>query len=127
MPLLRVFAGNLSFGDLLRPLFSPEPCLVPAGYAQSAGPKGSFDILNVVKAELDFEFQTLDLESSSVEELAEILSTQYLISRIVNIGPEHRLSPHAIDQALEHLQVLESIEIDPLLSWFWDPSRRISA
>ncbi len=48
----------------------------------------------------------------------------YQVRKIVNIGPGHFLVSRSNDDLiLEEVQILESIDLDPMLSWFWSSMR----
>lgn len=115
MPLLRVFAGNLSLRDVLHRIFD-ETATGPSMIMPST--RGNYDIVKL--STVAGEFQFMDVVANSQEELVQQLVEQLNVGKIVNIGPgSQALQMHQVDPIYERLQVIESIENDPMLSWFW--------
>ncbi|MFK8139097.1 MAG: hypothetical protein AB8E15_12110 [Bdellovibrionales bacterium] len=61
-----------------------------------------------------------DNEKRSLMEILEELRDEESVKRFVNLGPGKSVSGTAMqDLQTKELNILESIDIDPMLSWFW--------
>ena len=61
-----------------------------------------------------------DLKSHHIKPVIDELIKSYRVHRLISIGPGHGIS-HKDRQAFlsDGIHFLESIELDPMLSWFW--------
>lgn len=60
------------------------------------------------------------LKNMDVTKIVESLIEDHGVKKIVNIGPGGILLQHSIGElSLRDVQILESVDLDPLLSWFW--------
>ena len=68
--------------------------------------------------------------SEGKQELSKILShliEDCHVKKLINVGPGiTALEPFHGDLALKDIQIVESIDADPMLSWFWAEMRRSS-
>ena len=65
-------------------------------------------------------FNRMDVEKMDVLKIVRELIEDYDLKKIVNIGPGNSLVSRSTDDLiLEDVQILESIDLDPMLSWFW--------
>lgn len=74
-------------------------------------------------------FVRMDAEKMDIVKIVHQLIEDFGLKKIVNIGPGNSLvSRNPDDLLLEEVQVLESIDLDPMLAWFWTNLRqKISA
>lgn len=125
---LRYIAGNITLDDLLIPLFATLSSLkVESSASAMFAPqtRAAYDIVKLKNESQQSEFSFIDTSVQTSEELITYLVDENDIGRLVNIGPgEKMVSPHTIDPCYERVQVLESIETDPQLSWFWPCCQR---
>jgi hypothetical protein len=68
-------------------------------------------------------FQEVEVEGRDVQSLALQLIEELDVRRFINIGPGSLLFRSQPQFEMVDIQVLESIDLDPMLSWFW-PSLR---
>lgn len=69
----------------------------------------------------------LEIEPMAVDKIIHKLVDEEELKKVVNIGPGNLLvSRTSEDLILEQLTILESIDLDPMLSWFW-PSLKESS
>lgn len=65
-------------------------------------------------------YQRLNLESRELEKMVLDLVDKQGIKRVVTVGPGNSaFSSRTHDLASRDVQMLESIDLDPMLSWFW--------
>lgn len=113
LPLLRVFAGNTTLAEILQGLFNEGE---PRNFSTMASQtRGEFDIIR----SLNNEIQCLDIIANTLDELVTSLVEEQSVTRIVNVGPGSRIESYNIDPIYERLTVIESIEVDPFLGWFF--------
>jgi len=66
-------------------------------------------------------YETSALESEKVEEIIVELRENEAVARFINVGPCNTLVSSRSDAVIFHdVQVEEMINMDPLLTWFWD-------
>lgn len=72
----------------------------------------------------DGTFEKLELPKVDVIKIVHHLVEECGLRKIVNVGPGNTLiSRSADDMILEDVQILESIDLDPMLNWFWSGLR----
>ena len=70
------------------------------------------------------EFVRLNSEVREVERMIVDLVDQYEVNKLVMVGPGSSVSgKKVLDLTARDVQVLESIDLDPMLSWFWSNLR----
>ena len=75
--------------------------------------------------EEDDTFQSTNLEIYDLGEALEIVNERYGIEELVIIGPGDTITePISQHMVRDRMRMSESIELDPLLSWFWSDIRR---
>lgn len=71
------------------------------------------------------EFLPVEVNSMDINKVVRQLIDDEAVTRFVSIGPGSLLLSQAQqDLALMDIQILESIDLDPLLNWFWPTLRR---
>ncbi len=128
---LRYANGELSFEDLIEKseaihgkkaqtlsiLGDGIPILAGMSLTEySAFKKEADSYVSAMACEMDF----MKLAKDLVEDLG--------VERFINIGPGNVLiNRKNMDPVLEEAQVLESIDLDPMLSWFWSSLSELKA
>lgn len=57
---------------------------------------------------------------SDLKQILSLLREEYGITRFISIGPAYLLRPEDVSQfAMDEIEILDSIELDPMLGWFW--------
>ncbi len=70
-------------------------------------------------------YQYLNEEKFEIQSVLEYLHDEHQLTQLVVVGPGESISEQLEESFLrERIQVMESIEMDPLLSWFWQDIRR---
>lgn len=65
-------------------------------------------------------FEKVEEASMEIDKIIDLLVDEYEVKKFINIGPGNTLLQKSpADFSLRDVQVLESIDLDPLLSWFW--------
>jgi hypothetical protein len=73
-------------------------------------------------------FEQAQVEAESLTQLIEDLSEKYDTERLVHVGPGRAgLKIFWKEAFLRRFQFLDSIEVDPMLNWFWTPQLRVTA
>jgi hypothetical protein len=71
-------------------------------------------------AEGEPPFAKIEVDQMGVSKIVHKLVDEHMLGQIVNIGPGNLLiSRTGEDLILDQLAILESIDLDPMLSWFW--------
>ena len=72
-------------------------------------------------------YAKMEVEQMGIAKIFHRLVDEYGLERIVNIGPGNLLiSRTGEDLILDQLAVSESIDLDPMLSWFWPELKQAS-
>lgn len=72
------------------------------------------------KDEVTGEFERLKNETREVEKMIVDMIDDHGVSKLVMVGPGNSIfGKKVIDFTARDVQVLESIDLDPMLSWFW--------
>lgn len=119
--LLRCLNGEISLSELLQRRFVEDiPVQInPLMFASNT--QGNFDVIDLQTREV------VDMPATTAEGIMELLVEEHQVGRIVNLGPGYSLvRPQMVDPCHERLQLTETIEMDPQLSWFWTPQRRLT-
>lgn len=70
--------------------------------------------------ELQAPYAKIEMDQLSVTKIVHTLVDEYALGQIVNIGPGNLLVARTgEDLVLDQIAILESIDLDPMLSWFW--------
>ena len=65
-------------------------------------------------------FSVVQLESRDVERMIVDLIESHDVGRLIMVGPGHSIfGRRLLDLTARDVQILESIELDPMLTWFW--------
>lgn len=123
---LKVALGQLSFFDMIAE--SPVLGGVKLVAVPPLGAAGELPVLAGVQlAEFavfrkgeDGEYRRLSVDTREVEKMIASLVDDFEVRKIVMVGPGNTLLNHASSVIAERdVQLLESIDLDPMLSWFW--------
>ena len=69
-------------------------------------------------------YEELTLTNMEVEKIISHLVEELNVKKFINIGPGNTLMrTSSEDLSLRDVQILESIDVDPLLNWFWNGMR----
>jgi hypothetical protein len=125
---LKYAAGSQNFFDLVAE--SPAVSNVVPARAPSALP-GDIPMLSgvhlaeyaVFQRTAEGTYQRLELDARELDTMILDLVDRHGICRLVSVGPGNTLGKRAHDLASRDVQVLESIDLDPMLSWFWQNLR----
>lgn len=72
----------------------------------------------------EMKWEELELDRIDPIKIISTLVNDVGVRRFINLGPGNLLYPHLEgDLRTAEIQVLESIELDPMLSWFWQEHR----
>lgn len=130
---VRVIAGEVSFEEMvassqaLKVLRPHQPIQLAEEPVLSGISLAEYKIYRLQAGEKELESQEIDVSEMEFDKLVQYLLDEEEVRKFVNIGPGNLLlDRHHGNLALSDVQVLESIDIDPLLNWFW-PSLRESA
>ena len=78
----------------------------------------------VLKKNAEGKYEELNLKNMEVEKIISYLIDDEEVKKLINVGPGNVLMKNSSQLlSLRDVQVLESIDIDPLLSWFWSGFR----
>jgi hypothetical protein len=69
----------------------------------------------------------LERSAASVTEAMRLLVDEFEVRRFVNIGPGSVFETLRRDYSMEDLQFIESVDLDPMLNWFWTDIPRENA
>jgi len=65
-------------------------------------------------------FGKMDIEKMSISKMIHQLVEEESVDKIINIGPGNLLVTRTGDDLiLDQIAILESIDLDPMLNWFW--------
>jgi hypothetical protein len=68
----------------------------------------------------DGTFERLELPRVDVRKIVHSLIEENGLKKVINIGPGNTMISRTTDDLiLEDVQILESIDLDPMLNWFW--------
>lgn len=74
----------------------------------------------VFQREAQGEYQRIPLESREIEKMILDLVEKHEVRKLIMVGPGSSVCGRKIsDRTAREVQVLESIDLDPMLSWFW--------
>jgi hypothetical protein len=127
---LRVALGEISFREMIE----ESPALL--GYSARASVTsisgGELPVLagmqlmeyGVYRRGVDGSFKALTMDLREIDKLIVFLVEEYDVRKIVMVGPGSALPGRkTLDLSDRDVQILESIDLDPMLSWFWSNLR----
>lgn len=128
---LRVAIGDMTFYDMVASSSALAGHSTRAGLTPILG--GELPILSgmqlaeygVFKKDLARGgYQSISMDLREVDKLIFSLVDEFEVKKIVMIGPGSNLfGKSTLDLSDRDVQVLESIDLDPMLSWFWSRLR----
>jgi hypothetical protein len=128
---LRVAIGEMTFHEMITSSAALTGHSTRAGLTPILG--GELPILSgmqlaeygVYKKDLARgTYQSIAMDLREVEKLVFSLVEEYEVKKIVMVGPGSNLfGKTTLDLSDRDVQVLESIDLDPMLSWFWSRLR----
>ncbi|MEO0337102.1 MAG: hypothetical protein AAF202_11950, partial [Pseudomonadota bacterium] len=72
------------------------------------------------RVESEPPYAKIEIDQMGVTKIVHKLVDEHSLNQVVNIGPGNLLvSRTGEDLILDQLAILESIDLDPMLSWFW--------
>ena len=126
---LMVAIGKISFFDLV----AESPAVTGVAGRLLSPISGGFDLpllAGVQLAEYGIyrkndkgEYQRQLTDSREVDKMLLELVDQYDVQKLLMIGPGNSIFKKILDLTSRDVQILESIDIDPMLSWFWSHLR----
>lgn len=127
---MKVALGQMSFFDMV----AESPLL--AGTKLTAVPEGvtagSLPVLAgvrlaqyaVFQRQASGEYQCLTVDTADVEKMVVGLVDTYGACKVVIVGPGNTLfGQDSVLTTERDVQILESIDLDPMLSWFWSRNK----
>ena len=70
-------------------------------------------------------YQAMDLKDMDINKLVRALIDNHSVHKFINIGPGNLLLMDLQKElALSEVQMMESVDIDPMLSWFWSSVKK---
>lgn len=70
-------------------------------------------------------YDRMDVERMDIIKIIHQLIEDHGLKKVINVGPGNKLvSRNSDDLIMEELQILESIDLDPMLAWFWSNLRQ---
>jgi hypothetical protein len=125
---LKVAAGQLSFEDMV--LSSPALTGVATRALKPVSPVSSGLELPVLSGIQLVEYSALQRgeegyrpvpsESKDLEKMVVELVENHDVEQLVMVGPGHSIFGRGMRELTERdVQVMESIDLDPMLAWFW--------
>ncbi len=123
-----LFTGMTSVSEFLRPLVLAQTASPTAFESSGMFTKPGYEVVMLTpQLEGSLKIEPVDVMAGSVPEVVQFLIEEKDVRRLVNLGPGDRvINSHTIDPMYEHVQVTETIEMDPMLAWFWTPQLRDS-
>lgn len=119
--LLRCLKSELGLSELLQRRFVEDAPVQLNPLMFAVQTRGNFDALR-----LDHQ-EVMDFPATTPEGLVEVMVEEHGVGRVVNLGPGNSMIHSGlVDPCYERLQLTETIEMDPQLSWFWTPQRRLT-
>lgn len=125
---MKVAAGLMTFGEMVSQSSSFGKSV--AGTSMRVIQGGELPVLTgiqlidyAVYRRADSDFERLNTESKDVEKMLIELVDQFDVRQITLIGPGNSVLGRGVDLMARDVQILESIDLDPMLSWFWSNLR----
>ena len=123
---LRVCAGQVHFEDMVLNSQAVRPSLknlLPLQHSNEVILSGislnEFGVLRQLSG-AQTSYENLECDKLDLHKVIIELIDKYGAKKFINIGPGHILmNPFRCDLALHDVQFLDSLEVDPMLSWFW--------
>ncbi|MCB0392554.1 MAG: hypothetical protein KDD58_14795 [Bdellovibrionales bacterium] len=73
------------------------------------------------------KYVRIEEEKNDISKIISYLIEDCQVKKLVNIGPgSSSLEPLQPDLLLKDIQIVESIDTDPMLSWFWTEMRKVT-
>ena len=80
-----------------------------------------------MQTETGLSYEILPETAMEMKRMIAYLHNENRVTRFVNVGPAAAIRPADIKSiGSDELESIDSIELDPMLSWFW-PSVRVQA
>jgi hypothetical protein len=125
---LKVVAGLMSFDDMLATansfrMLRSSPQIPFTDAPLLAGV--SLTEYGLARSQAEGGYEVVEDHQMDVEKLIFNLAEKRQVRKIVNIGPGGQLMQPSLERlSLSEVQVIESIDMDPLLNWFWNDPRK---
>ncbi len=126
---LSVCLGELSFEDMILGSQAAQPslplvALSPVGEPVLSGI--SLAEMGVFRANEDTgKYERFEEDKQDLSKIINLLIEGCGVQKFVNVGPGSSvLEPVKKDLSMRDVQVIESIDADPMLNWFWPELRR---
>ena len=123
---LKVAVGHISFEEMVAT--SPSVTNVATRTLKPAGGSGlELPVLSGIQLveysvfqRTDAEFRMVPSDSKDMEKMVVELVESHDVERLIMVGPGHSIFGRKMRELTEReVQVLESIDLDPMLTWFW--------
>jgi hypothetical protein len=123
---MRVCSGQMDFEELIRepnqasnegvaPVIPINDAPVLSGIALT-----EYSVVERKETDQGAEYVNMNLSDMDIKKVVQSLLDEQEVKKFTNIGPgDSLLGPVQKDLAFCEVQFLESIDLDPLLSWFW--------
>ncbi len=121
---MKVAIGHMTFFDLVSQSLAnngPKP-RVPVANALDLPILAGVQLVEyaVFARNSEGKFERKDSEIRELERMIVDLVDQHEVNKLVMVGPGNSVSGRKVlDLTSRDVQVLESIDLDPMLSWFW--------
>lgn len=123
---LKVCAGEITFEEMIlnsdaaKTVKPVVPIMSLATSPKLSGISLSEFAVYHLGEEPEEAFKPIDADKMDVQKILNKMIEDHAVKRIVNIGPGSQLLNKAFhDLSMRDIQILESIDLDPMLSWFW--------
>jgi hypothetical protein len=138
-----VCAGLMTFEDMVRgsqavdtlkpqnviPLQSataPLELVVQAAPLLAGLSLTEFRAFEAVQTETGLKYVTTGEGAMDIKKIAANLHTERSVERFINIGPASAVRTSEYKAISEDIEAIDSIELDPMLGWFWSQAVRPS-
>lgn len=134
-----VCAGLMTFEDMVRnsqavdtlkpqnviPLGAPAPVemVVQAAPLLAGLSLTEFRALEAVQTETGLKYVTTGEGAMDIKKIASNLHAERSVERFINIGPASAVRTSEYKAISEDIEAIDSIELDPMLGWFWSSVR----
>lgn len=123
---LHVAVGKISFEEMVHnsmALSSPRPLVIADQPLLAGISLTEYGVYRLGEQGVE----DVEVDRMDINKLVQRMIDDHNVQKFINIGPGNLLLNEIHQQlALSEVQILESIDLDPMLSWFWPGMKRSS-